>query len=160
MAFATSPIVGANLGATSTEAQFALGTRVIGDAGTEWMYVRAGSAVTQYDVVAINSSYSAVPVTSTLAGQGITPGFAQIAFAANDYGWVALKGASGLRVRTGASTVKDSLLYVGTTGLSAGQVGSTSATGRVALNGVVTVATAASAGVKPAIIATSPFFTP
>lgn len=160
MAFATSPIVGANLGSTSTEQLFALGTRVIGDNGTEWLYVKAGSAVTQYDVVAINSSYSAVPVTSTLAGQGITPGFAQIAFAANDYGWVALKGASGLRVRTGASTVKDSLLYVGTTGLSAGQVGSTSATGRVALNGVVTVATAASAGVKPAIIATSPFFTP
>lgn len=158
MSYATSAVAGVNLGTTSTDAKFSLGTTVQGDNGTTWMYVKAGSAITQYDCVAINSSYSAVPATAVLGGQGIVPGFAQIAFANADYGWVALRGV-GLRVRTAAATVKDSALYVGSSGASAGQVASTTTGGNL-LNGVVTVATAASAGVKPAIIATNPWFTP
>jgi len=160
MTYAITPIVGIDTSTTSTYARFSLGVTIMGDNGTTWMYVKAGSAITKYDCVAINSSFSAVPATSTLAGQGITPGFAQVAFANAEYGWVALRGASGLKIRTAASTVKDSKLYIGTTGNSAGVVGSTSGTGSNLLNGVVTIATAASATVYPGIIATNPWFAP
>lgn len=160
MSFATSPIVGVDFANPSSDRKFALGTTVQGDNGTTWIYVKATTALTQYDVCAINEDCEAVPATSALALQGKTPSFAQVAFTVNYYGWVALRGAGGLRIRTAASTTKDSKLYVGLTGNSAGVVGSTSGTGTTLLNGVVTVATAASAGVKPEIIATNPWFTP
>lgn len=160
MSFITEP-AGANPALTHTVPQFKPGTIGRGNNGTEWMYVKAsGAAIAQYYVAAINNSFGAAPVSSTTAGQGYKPGIAQVSIASGEYGWVAVRGGGDLKVKTAASTVKDSLLYVGTTGNSAGVVGSTSATGRVALNGVVTVQTAASAGVLPLVTMTSPFFTP
>ena len=152
-------IMGGDLTTPTSDAKHAVGTIAHGNDGSEWMYVKATTALTQYDVVAINGSFEAAPASSTLAAQGYRPGTAQVAFTVNYYGWVALRGI-GLKVRTAASTTKDSRLLIGTTGNSNGVVGTSSASGSIALNGVVTLATAASAGVKPASAWNAPWFTP
>lgn len=157
--YITGGLLGADLTTPTSDAKHALGTIAHGNDGSEWMYVKATTALTQYDVAAVNGSFEAAPVSSTLAAQGYTPASAQVAFTVNYYGWVARRG-TGLRVRTAASTTKDSRLLVGTTGNSNGVVGTASATGSIALNGVVTLATAASAGVKPASAWNAPWFTP
>ena len=157
--YATGGLLGVDLTTPTSDAKHKLGTIVHGNGQTEWVYVKATTALTQYDVVAVNGSHEAAPASSTLAAQGYTPASAQVAFTVNYYGWVARRG-TGLRVRTAASTVKDSRLLIGTTGNSNGVVGTTSASGSIALNGVVTVATAASAGVKPASVWNAPWFTP
>jgi hypothetical protein len=150
--------VGANYASTSTTCDFKLGGRSIGADGTEWIYVQADGAITKYDCVGVDENFQATAVTSTIGGAAWLPGFAQVAFADNEYGWVATRG-SNIYVRA-KSAVPDSQLYVGTSGTAAGVVVSTSATGRVALNGVVLVTTA-SAGTAEAIeiLATHPFFT-
>lgn len=155
----TGALIGAKLDTTSTDAKYALGTRAFGNNDTEWCYVLSSGAIRQYDCVAIDEAFTASSVTLALATQGHSPGFAQVAFATAEYGWVALSGGGALKVRTASSTVKDSPLYVGASGASAGIVQSVSGTGRLLLNGVVTVATAASAAVYPVIIASNPWFT-
>jgi hypothetical protein len=150
--------VGANFARTSTAAEFALGDRAYGADHTEWVYVQADGAIIQYDCVGVDENFQATSVTSAIGGAAWLPAFAQVAFADNEFGWVATKG-SNIYVLAKSAT-PDAQLYVGTTGLSAGVVCSTSATGRVALNGVVLVTTA-SAGTSEAIeiLATNPFFT-
>lgn len=158
MTYLTSPIVGARLTTTSTDAKFPVGTMADGSDGTRWIYVKATGAITAYDVVAIDENYEAAAVTSALAGAGHRPGFAQNAFADDEYGWVALSGAN-ISVRAASSCAADALLYVGTTGLSAGVVDDASATGRVTLQGVVLVtANASSTTTALEIIATNPIF--
>jgi len=152
-------VLGADFENPTSDQKFELGTIAHGNDGSEWMYVKATTALTQYDVAAVNGSFAAAPASSTLAAQGYRPASAQAAFTVNYYGWVALRGI-GLRIRTAASTTKDSRLLIGTTGNSNGVVGTTSASGSIALNGVVTLATAASAGVKPASAWNAPWFTP
>lgn len=160
MSFITEP-AGANPALTHTVPQFKPGTIGRGNNGTEWMYVKAsGAAIKQYYVAAINNSFGAAPASATTAAQGYKPGIAQAAFAQDEYGWVAVRGGGDLKVKTAATCVKDSQLFVGTTGNSAGVVGSSSATGSCKLNGVVTVTTAASAGALPTVTMTSPWFTP
>jgi hypothetical protein len=150
--------VGADPAITKTEAKFKVGQCGKGADGTEWVYVQASGAITAYDVVAIDEDYTARAVTSALAGAGHAPGFTQVAFADNEYGWVAKRG-SNILVRAASSCAADALLYVGTTGLSAGVVDDASATGRVTLQGVVLVtANASSTTTALEIIATNPIF--
>lgn len=137
------PVLGAIFDDTHTTARHRVGTRVKGRDGQEYIYVQASGAITQYDVVAIDEDYTARAVTSALAGAGHMPGFAQVAFADNEYGWVALRG-SNIKVRAASSCAADALLYVGCTGISNGVVDDASATGRVTLQGVVLAAANAS----------------
>ena len=156
--YAISGLLSAKLGETHTEAKFKLGTTLDGTDGTTWVYVQASGAITQYNVVAIDEDYQAISATSTLAGAGHKPGFAQVAFADEDYGWVAVRG-SNILVRAASSCAADAKLYVGTTGLSAGVVDDASATGRVTLQGVVLVsANASSTTTALEVIATNPIF--
>jgi hypothetical protein len=151
-----SPI-GADVANVHTTAQFKLGTRGYGDDGSEWVYVQASGAITQYDAVGIDEDFQADQVDSTVGGAAWLPGFAQVAFADNDYGWVATRG-SNLYVRA-KNVSADSQLAVGSTGVSAGVL-SVSATGSVRLNGVVVITTAGStAAHNVEIIATAPHFT-
>lgn len=150
--------IGANITLPTTSAEFALGQLGEGADATRWVYVQASGAITQYNAVAIDEDYTARSVTSALAGAGHRPGFAQVAFADNEYGWVALSG-SNIKVRAASSCAADCLLYVGTTGLSAGVVDDASLTGRVTLQGVVLVsANASSTTTALEIIANAPLF--
>lgn len=158
MAYPTTPIIGVRLDTLHTSPEFAVGTMVDTTDGGRAIYVQASGAITRYNVVAIDEDYTARSVTSALAGAGHRPGFAQVALADNDYGWVYLSG-SNIKVRAASSCAADALLYVGTTGLSAGVVDDASATGRVTLQGVVLVtANASSTTTALECIATNPIF--
>lgn len=96
---------------TSTDARLGLGTIAMGTNGTIWCYVKAAAAITQYDWVSIDTDFNATAGTKTLLDKLNTQvGFAQIAFASADYGWVALRG-NGIKVRVKGSTAVNTALY-------------------------------------------------
>ena len=150
MAHAIDGTIGADLTAvtagTTTDGEnalFALGSTVDATDGQEYVYVQAGGAITQYDTVAIDENYQAVPITKALADAGHQVGFAQIAFADNDLGWVPL-GGTNIQTRLAASCEPDVQLY--TTG-TAGVLDDTAAS-QTLIRGVVGVTTASS-GISP-----------
>jgi hypothetical protein len=98
MPFITNGIIGANFDDETSDAKFAVGTIATCNDGSEWMYVKAGTACTIYDTVHINSSFSANPITPALAITGGRIGFAQRAFTLDYYGWVMLRGHPRIRV--------------------------------------------------------------
>lgn len=159
MTYVTSGALGINLAVTTAgaDAKFTLGQRVTGSDNTEWVYVQATGAITQYDVVAIDEDFQASTATSALAGAGHLAGFAQVAFADNDFGWVALRG-SNISVRAAQSCAADAKLFVGCTGVSAGVVDDASVTGRVTLQGVVLVTAGGTGTTTREILATNPVF--
>lgn len=139
MAFLTSGIVGSNLTPTSTQEQ-TLGTRAYGTDGTEWVYVQANGALSQYYAAGIDEDYQCAPLTNTTAAGSPQVCFPQAAFTDNYYGWVPVRG-SNISVKTRASCAADVLLY---TTASAGRLDDTVGGSGIAITGVVLV-TAASA---------------
>jgi isopentenyl phosphate kinase len=150
MAFSTSGTLGVEVSATPTTAEFDLGTRVTGTDGTEWVYVQASGAITQYDAVGIDEDYQAAALTKAIADDGHAIGFAQVAFADNDYGWVATRG-SNISVRLAANCAADVALY---TTATAGVLDDAS-TSQTNIDGVVAVAGVTTAG-SDEVIATFP----
>jgi hypothetical protein len=94
MTTVTSPTLGVDFTATPTSADFALGTKVQGSDGTEWVYVQASGAITQYQFVGIDENFQAAALTKAMADDGWAVGAAQSAFADDDYGWVAIGGSN------------------------------------------------------------------
>ncbi len=149
MAFVTGGVAGINLAETTDgtttngqNARFRLGQTVTGSDGSRWIYVQAAAAITQYDCVAIDEDYQATPMTKALADAGHQPGFAQVAFDDNDFGWVATHLPGNGSVRVAASCAADVQLY--TTG-NAGILDDTSAS-QTLIRGVVIVAAGTSSG--------------
>jgi hypothetical protein len=110
MAHSTSTVVGANFSRVTTDAEFAVGDYTQGNDGSAWMYVQANGAITQYDWVGVDENFQAGALTAAMAGDGWSVGVAQIAFADNEYGWVAVKGHN-ITARVGASCAADVVLY-------------------------------------------------
>lgn len=71
---------------------FALGDRHHDHSGNTWVYVKASAAFTQGDCVAIKNGYTAAPITDALSKTTVEPGFAQVAFTIDYYGWVMTNG--------------------------------------------------------------------
>lgn len=115
-------------------AEHKLGTRVTGSDGTDWVYVQAGAAITQYMFVGIDENFQASPLTAAMAGDGWAVGVAESAFSNNDIGWVALAGHN-LTGRVAASCAADAALK---TTATAGVIDDN--TSGTALRGVVAVA--------------------
>lgn len=145
MAYVTSGMVGIDLtkktAGTTTDgagAEFALGTRVTATDGSHWVYVQAGAAITIASWVAIDENHQAVMGTKALADAGHQVGFAQVAFADNDMGWVCVHGPGNINVRALASCAADVQLYTSGT---AGALDDTSAS-QTLIRGVVLVAAA------------------
>jgi hypothetical protein len=109
----------------------ALGSRHVAANGNEFIYVQAGAAIAQYDAVAINEAWSAVPLTKALADAREKIGIAQVAFANTAFGWVMTRGLGRLAVL--ASCAADVLLY---TSATAGSLDDT-ATDQTLIRGVV-----------------------
>lgn len=151
-----SSVIGVNLQGNSdgATALFAMGQHVLGNANTEWMYVNAGAALTTGQLLCVGLSFTALPATATLvSGSAATIGpqrlaFAQGAFAANDYGWVAVRGDS-LNVNLSSSSTMGLPLY-----LSIVQSGTiTTVTGSVTLAGIMYQSVSATAIANPATLA-------
>lgn len=142
MAYNTGGLIGIDLTATPTGSegngapgvQFALGQRVPTTDGGQYMFVQANGAITQYDAVGIDENYQAAALTGAMCGDGWRLGFAQVAFADNDYGWVALEG-SNIKCNLAAECAADTQLY---TSATAGTLDDAS-TSQYAINGVVAV---------------------
>ncbi len=115
-----------------------LGQIVKGNNSSEWMYVYASAAITQYFVVTVEASGTASPALTADARLVPTIGIAQVAFSAGDYGWVALEGHS-LRVATSAAVAVGARLYLTTT---AGRVDDAAASTLAQIAGLKLIATA------------------
>lgn len=137
--YVTTSLIGANLLVPASATAFALGTRTFGNLGSEWMYVYATNAITQYTTVFIDADYKATGITTTLVqGPGVV-GVAPVAFNAGESGWVQLKGSA--TVRAAAACAANIGLY--TTGTAGVLDDATVSSGYIA--GII-LATAASAG--------------
>lgn len=155
MAAYISSVIGASASATTTDLKFGLGDRACGSSGTEWVYVQASGAITQYDAVAIDENYQAAALTDALAGAGHQIGFAQVAFADNEYGWVAI-GGSDISCRVAASCLADTQMWSFTV---SGVLDDASSAGAIEIHGVVAVASVSTATTSVEIIARAPYAT-
>lgn len=114
--YPNTSLVGANFNSTNTTQQFALGTKALGSAGSQWVYVYMSGATSAGSCVVISQTGTAAAATIALAmNPAKTIAFAQTAFAAADYGWVA-NGGLGLTVQASATVVAVTTgMYIGTT---------------------------------------------
>lgn len=158
MAFVHSGAVGIDLTATPADSEaeqpmFTLGQTVDTEDGGRYMYVHASGAITQFDAVGIDENYEAAALTKAIADDGHMIGFAQVAFADNDYGWVCVNG-SNINVRVAASCAADVSLYTTST---AGVLDDTSAS-QTKIQGITAVAAnATTSATNTEIIAISPY---
>lgn len=133
--------------ATGNAAAFAYGTRVKGNAASEWAYVYASAALVAGAVVAIRASGTATSGSTALVRTGVNIGIAQWAFSAGDSGWVALKG-SGLTIATTGAAAVGAVLYMAAS--SAGRVTSSAASTNAQLSGVRLITTASGSSASTA----------
>jgi len=83
----------------TTTQELPLGTRAIGEAGTEYAYVQANGAIIAGSGVKLALSGTApydVVYTTDIADQLF--GVADVAFADNEYGWVCTRGVTTCRL--------------------------------------------------------------
>lgn len=114
MAYAIDGKIGIDLATTSTTPQFALGDTVRTNNDGVYVYVQANGAITQYHTVAIDENWQAASITTALANAGHKVGFAQVAFANDEYGWVELRGNS-ITATVAAACEPDVALYTSPT---------------------------------------------
>ena len=124
----------------TTSPLYELGSESVGENNTRWMYVKASGAIKQYDCVAITETFVASSISNTLAKKGYYVGFAQVAFADGEYGWVAMKG-TGIQARVKGVVSRSSKVYCPASASGSAGVLRTSATARIKLAGIVTVTT-------------------
>ena len=147
----TAPLAGVRIDSPAAAAEHAPGTRVAGSDGTEWIYVRAAGAISQYDYVTVDEAFLASAGTKAAVDDGHTIGVAQATFARNAHGWVATGGqGAALRVNVLARCAADRPLY---TSATAGKLDD-AASGQTKIGGIViTAAAGAAAAARPAILA-------
>ena len=147
MAYTTQSAIGIDFdGGTESTPSQAIGTRMMGTDSSTWLYITAGSAVAQYDVVTVTEGFSGVPCTKALIDDGHIIGIAPEAISNGEYGWVQLTGVCTLNVL--ASAAADAVLYSSAT---AGSLDDAS-TSQTAVNGLcLTTARGGTAGSAPGL---------
>jgi hypothetical protein len=104
-----SGLVGANLSAALSSTEVAQGKgakkgdRHTDENGNAWVFVQASAACAIYDVLTIKSGYDTTPITAATAKTPMEVGFAQFAFAADEYGWVMTNGRPTITVLVDAA---------------------------------------------------------
>ena len=74
-------------------APFPVGMHALGENDSEYVFIKASVALAQYQCVAINPTQLAcVPATITLVNEQQQLGWPQVAIAAGDFGWAAIRG--------------------------------------------------------------------
>lgn len=108
-------IIGAQaIADVDTTANHTIGTKVravdptLG--GAEFVYVQASAAIVQYDCVWVKEDHEAAAITNALAETGGFPAIAAATLAADEYGWVLIKGKTQVRVAADADSGAE--LYV------------------------------------------------
>ena len=124
-----------------------VGTVVTLDDGGMAVYVRAASAIAQYNAVLIPNSNIATNATTARAADTKRVGFAQVSIASGDYGWVHLGGK--VRVNVSASCLPAVALYTTST---EGRLDDATVSGAL-VAGVVTELTASATSAMTAVAA-------
>ena len=93
-------IIGANPALTHTTAQFGLGDQYEDQSGNVWVYVKSTAAITQYDAVTFDETFTTVvaPVSTSNKARGDKIGVAAVAFTSGDYGWLQVYGPCTINV--------------------------------------------------------------
>jgi hypothetical protein len=142
-------VVGANTASTYsslTEGRtFGLGDTTIDHAGTEWVFVKAASAIDQYDMVNIDNDFNAASASLSGTALGQRLGVAQVAFATSDYGWVAVRGHN-VSVNVSGTATASTQLYIAT---GTGALSTTASSGT--LEGVVLLTGSSATAVQAAL---------
>ena len=110
MSYFTDGTLGGKVDRVDTSAAFSVGIRKPGNEASEWMYIQADASCAQYAAVMINQSSKAVPLTTTNSASSKAVGFAQIALASGEYGWVAVQG-SNIKVNLASACAPNVRLY-------------------------------------------------
>lgn len=131
-------VIGVDTANPASASNHGLGDLAWGSVGTEWVYVDAASAISQYDAVGIDKDYKATPLTVTAITNGEKVGFAQAAFTSGQKGWVAVRGGKGadLKVNVLASANANVPLFATAT---KGKLDDTGGTATDRIDGVVAV---------------------
>lgn len=96
MAYAVDAMLGPKFDRVDSTAKYTLGTLRRADAGGLWMYVQTNStaAIVQYHAVAVDSTWTARPITTANAVQAMAIGVAPVAIAVSSFGWIQIGGQS------------------------------------------------------------------
>lgn len=100
--------------ATTSEAQFAVGTVTKLSDGGEAVFVNAISTIAAFDAVGINAAGGAYPITTTNSVTSKRVGFAQTAITSSYYGWVQTGGT--VKVNLASACADEVPLYTTATG--------------------------------------------
>lgn len=71
---------------------FTIGTTTETVNGGEFMFVKASSAIAQYDFVGISTNFNAASLSTSTTALAPIVAVAQVAIASGSYGWVCLRG--------------------------------------------------------------------
>jgi hypothetical protein len=102
---------------------FRPGTHMMGSDNTEYVFVKATTALEQYVCAAIDKDGNSIPLTLAGLQAGTEYGWPQVAIAAGAYGWVAIRGL-GIGVLARLSSLASQPCYI--SGISAGRITTTS----------------------------------
>lgn len=96
--------LGAKIDEALTTAEHALGERVCGTLGSEWVYCQANGAITGDGYVCvIDDDFQAAMATNSNCVQGDQIGVPQMAVADDEYFWCQVSGPCNLRVAASAA---------------------------------------------------------
>tara|TARA_R100001377_G_scaffold35519_2_gene19618 strand:+ start:381 stop:767 length:387 start_codon:yes stop_codon:yes gene_type:complete len=76
---------------------------MVGTDASTWLYIEAGAAIAQYDVVAVTELYVGVPITKALVDTGELVAIAPQAITNGEYAWVQLTGTCTINVLASAA---------------------------------------------------------
>ena len=101
-----SSAIGVDLNNQSSTALFAVGTHVLGNNDTEWVYVQANTSILANTIVAYNATFTAGMASGgDLVTLGSKLATAQTSISSNAYGWVAVRGLGLTVSQTGTTSV-------------------------------------------------------
>lgn len=131
---------------------FTIGDTFTDKSGNEWMFVLAGSAITQYDCVRVTTAFVADSITISNGAVPSVPAFATGAgIASGSYGWVLTRGSTSIRVA--ASCLPNVPLY---TTATAGVLDDATASGTGALQVSAVAASTGTAGGATTVASITP----
>jgi predicted RecA/RadA family phage recombinase len=107
-----SSAIGVDLNNFNPTALFAVGTHVLGNNGTEWVYIHAATSIQAFRMVAVNTvSYTAGMASGADVLSGSQLAVAQTTISAQSFGWVAIRGV-GLTVWCNSSATAPTTIGV------------------------------------------------
>ena len=117
---------------------FTVGNRAMDYSGKQYVYVKATSAIAQYDVVTFDETFitTVAPVSTSNDARGDLIGVAPVAIASGSYGWVQIYGPCTMNVK--ASCVANVRLN---TTATAGSPDDDGGSGSIQLEGIYLTAT-------------------